>query len=90
MTAKVGIREGVVSAALFTAILFALVSVDPRVRDHVAGLFGSSASVGPLSARFNELFGALWSAIRYQSMENAPLLVFATVGAVLTVFMVRN
>ena len=90
MTAKVGIREGVVSAALFTAILFALVSVDPRVRDHVAGLFGSSASVGPLSARFNELFAALWSAIRYQSMENAPLLVFATVGAVLTVFMVRN
>ncbi|HVD91773.1 MAG TPA: hypothetical protein VNC21_05805 [Vicinamibacterales bacterium] len=85
-----GIREGVVSAALFTAILFALVSVDPRVRDHVAGLFGSSASVGPLSARFSELFGALWSAIRYQSMENAPLLVFATVGAVLTVFMVRN
>jgi hypothetical protein len=90
MTAKVGIREGVVSAALFTAILFALVSVDPRVRDHVAGLFGSSASMGPLSARFSELFGALWSAIRYQSMENAPLLVFATVGAVLTVFMVRN
>ena len=90
MTAKVGIREGVVSAALFTAILFALVSVDPRVRDHVAGLFGSSASVGPLSARFSELAGALWSAARYQSIENAPLLVFATVGAVLTVFMLRS
>ena len=37
-----------------------------------------------------ELGGALWSAARYQSIENAPLLVFATVGAVLTVFMLKS
>jgi len=29
-------------------------------------------------------------AARSQSMDNAPLLVFATVGAVLTVFMLRS
>ncbi len=29
------------------------------------------------------------SALRHQSIENAPLLIFAAVGAVLFVFMVR-
>jgi hypothetical protein len=90
MTAKMGIREGAASAVVFSVLLFALVSVDPRVRDHVSDFVGSSASVAPLSARFSELAGALWSAARYQSIENAPLLVFATVGAVLTVFMLRS
>jgi hypothetical protein len=90
MTLKLGLREGAVSAAVFGAILFALISVDPRVRDHLSDLVGSGTSVAPLSARASELGGSLWSAARYQSMENAPLLVFATVGAVLTVFMLRS
>ena len=90
MTAKMGIREGAVSAAVFSAVLFALVSVDPRVRDHVSDFVGNTASMAPLSARASELTNALWSAVRTQSIENAPLLVFATVGAVLTVFMLRS
>jgi hypothetical protein len=32
----------------------------------------------------------LLSAVRYQSIENAPLLIFATVGAVLFLFMVKT
>ena len=35
MTAKMGIREGAVSAVVFGGVMFALVSVDPRVRDQV-------------------------------------------------------
>jgi hypothetical protein len=90
MTLKFGMRQGVLSAAIFGAIMFALVSVDARVRDHVSELVGGSASVAPLSARFAELVDVLWSAVRHQSMENAPLVVFATVGAVLTLFMLRS
>jgi hypothetical protein len=90
MTFKLGMREGAISAAVFGGVMFALVSVDARVRDHVSELVGNSASVAPLSSRFAELLDALWSAARYQSIENAPLLVFATVGAVLTVFMLRS
>ena len=90
MTFKLGFREGVVSAALFGAIMFALVSVDARVREHVSDLVGSNASVAPWSSRVAELIDVLWSAVRYQSIENAPLLVFATVGVVLTVFMLRS
>ena len=90
MTFKLGMREGAISAVVFGGVMFALVSVDARVRDHVSELVGNSASVAPLSSRFTELLDALWSAARYQSIENAPLLVFATVGAVLTVFMLRS
>ena len=90
MTFKLGIRESAISAAIFAGVMFALVSVDARVRDHVSDLVGNSASVAPWGARFGELLDALWSAARYQSIENAPLLVFATVGIVLTVFMLRS
>jgi hypothetical protein len=90
MTFKLGIRQGAISAAVFGGVMFALVSVDARVRDHVADLVGSGASVAPWSTRVGELADALWSAARYQSIENAPLLVFATVGAVLTIFMLRS
>lgn len=91
MTLKLGMREGAVSAAVFGAVLFALVSVDPRVRGHVSDALGSGhPSAAPWSARAAEIGDALWSAARYQSMENAPLLVFATVGTVLTVFMLRS
>ncbi len=90
MTLKLGLREGALSAAIFGGVLFALVSVDPRVRDHVSDFIGRGTSVAPLSARASELGDALWSAARHQSIENAPLLVFATVGGVLTIFMLRS
>ena len=92
MTFKLGIREGAVSAAVFGGVLFALVSVDARVRDHMSDLVGngSTASLAPWGSRLMELGDALWTAARHQSIDNAPLLVFATVGAVLTVFMLRS
>ena len=90
MTLKMGLRQGALSAAIFAAIMFALVSVDARVRDHVSDLVGNSASVAPLTSRLTDLGGALWSAARYQSIENAPMVVFATVGIVLTLFMLRS
>ena len=83
-------RQGALSAAIFAAIMFALVSVDARVRDHVSELVGNSTSVAPLGSRLSELGDALWSAARHQSIENAPMVVFATVGIVLMLFMVRS
>ena len=90
MTLKLGMRQGVLSAAIFGAIMFALVSVDARVRDHVSELMSGTTSVAPMSARFAELVDVLWSAVRHQSIENAPMVVFATVGIVLTLFMLRS
>ena len=90
MTLKLGMREGALSAAVFGGVIFALVSVDPRVRDHVSDLFGGTTSVAPLGSRLSELGGVLWTAARHQSIDNAPLVVFATVGIVLTIFMVKS
>jgi glucose uptake protein GlcU len=89
MTAKPGIRDGAVSAIVFSAVLFALISVDPRVKSQVTETL-RSGSAWSLGDRAGEIGSALWSAARDRSMDNAPLLVFATVGAVLTVFMLRT
>jgi len=90
MTVKFGIRDGAISAAVFGVVLFALVSADPRVRDHVSDLFGNGGVIGPLGERASDLGAALWLALRDQSIDNAPMLVFATVGAVLTLFMLKS
>jgi hypothetical protein len=90
MTLKLGIRDSAVSAAVFGVVLFALVSADPRVHDHVSDLFTGSAAVSPWGDRLSDLGSALWSVVKDQSIDNAPLLVFATVGAVLTLFMFKS
>ncbi len=85
---KLGIRQGILSTVIFLVVLAGLVSVDDRVRDRVGDLFGGGNSVSPWGDRAGDLGNALMSAVRYQSIENAPLLVFTAVGAVLVVFMV--
>ena len=92
MVKKFGYRDGALSFAVFCAILFALTTIDPRVQDRLADLLGhgSVTSMGPWTHRAGELGDALWAAARYQSLENAPLLVFATVGAVLTLAMFKS
>jgi hypothetical protein len=82
-------RDAAVSAAVFGVVLFALVSADPRVHDHVSELFGG-ASIGPWGDRLGDLGSAVWMAVKDQSIDNAPMLVFATVGAVLTLFMFKS
>ena len=89
MTARLGIREGAISATVFAAVVFALISVDPRVRERMSDLF-ASGSVTPWGDRAGDLVNALVSAVRYQSIENAPLLIFAAAGAVLVAFMLRT
>ena len=87
---KVGIRQGVISAVVFGVVLAGLTSIDPRVHDRFAELVNGGGGVSPLGDRLSDLGGALWSAARYQSIENAPLLVFAAVGTLLTLFMLRS
>ena len=82
------LRQALGSAAVFVAILAALVSVDDRVQERFSELF-MRGDASPWGDRITDLGGALTTALKYQSLENAPLLVFAAVGAVLFVFMVK-
>jgi hypothetical protein len=85
-----GLKDGAISAAVFGIVLFALVSADPRVHDHVSDFFTGAGAVTPWGDRISDLGSALWSAARHQSMDNAPVLVFTTVGAALTLFMFKS
>ena len=90
MNFRLTMRDGAISAAVFGGIMFAVVSVDPRVRDHVSELFGNTTNLAPMSSRAGDLADALWTSVRHQSLDNAPLVVFATVGVLLTIFMLRS
>lgn len=83
------IRQYAISAVVFAIVLGGLVSVDDRVRDRFSDLLHGSDSLSPWGDRIGDLGAALLMAVRHQSIDNAPLLVFATVGAVLFVFMFR-
>jgi len=77
------------SAGVFIAILGVLVMVDDRVQERFRDLV-SGGSISPYGNRIAELGDALFTAVKFQSIENAPLLIFATVGAVLFLFMVKT
>lgn len=85
---KLAVRQSIASVAVFSGVLLMLISVDDRVRDRFGEL--ASGGAGSWTGRLGELTSAMVSAARYQSIENAPLLVFAVVGAVLVVFMVKS
>lgn len=84
-----GLRQTAISITGLAIVLAGLTFVDPRVRDRLSALV-SGQDGGTLADRAAELGNALLTALKYQSIENAPLLIFATVGAVLFVFMVRT
>jgi hypothetical protein len=89
MQIKLGLRQAVLSTLVFGGILLALVSVDARVRERMTDVVTGGDGVTTWGSRVTELADALATAIRYQSIENAPLMVFATVGAVLFLFMIK-
>ncbi len=80
------------SVLCFIAVLSALVAVDPRVRERVMLLFNEASTEGLTSwgYRANRLVEAVIQAVRDQSIDNAPLLIFSVVAAVLVVFMLRT
>ena len=87
---KFGFRQGMASAAVFGAVLLMLVSIDDRVRDRFGDLVSGGNTLTPWGDRAGDLINALLSAVRYQSIENAPMLVFAAAGAILVAFMLKT
>ena len=90
MKVKFGIQQALASTGIFALIVVTLASVDERVRMRVHEIASGGEGVGSWSDRAAYLGDAVFTAARHQSIENAPLVVFATVGAVLFLFMVRT
>jgi hypothetical protein len=90
MKFRMGIQQALASSAVFVLVLIGLVSFDQRVRDRFEEFVSGGPDLGTWSERATYLGDALLTAAKHQSIENAPLVVFATVGAVLFLFMVRT
>jgi hypothetical protein len=87
---RLGIRQAIVSASVFVALLLLLVFFDGRVRQQFGQVVYGDSQMSSLGSRMTDLGGILLAAVRYQSIENAPMVVFAAVGAVLVLFMLRT
>ena len=90
MKLKFGIQQALASTGIFALIVLTLASIDERVRMRVNELASGTDGVSSWGDKAAYLGDAVWTAARHQSIENAPLVVFATVGAVLFLFMVRT
>ena len=64
--------------------------LDPRVRSQFAQLLTGGDGISSWDNRLADLGSTMVSVLRYQSLENGPLMIFAVVGAVLFLFMVRT
>ena len=83
-------RQMMLSLTAFALVVGGLVYVDPRVSSQFTQLASGDDGVSSWGSRLTEIGSTLLSSIRYQSLENAPLMIFAVVGAVLFLFMVRT
>jgi len=52
-------------------------------------VLGGADSLTPFGDRITDVGSVIVTAIRHQSIDNAPLMIFAVVGFVLFLFMVR-
>ncbi len=87
---KFGLRQTAISGGVFALLLLALISLDERVRERATEVAYGAGNVTSWGDRVSMFTDAFVDAAQHQSIENAPMLIFATVGAVLFLFMVRT
>jgi hypothetical protein len=83
--------DAMISLGAVLLLLMMLVTVDPRVREQVAGAWGpGSPGVATISSQMREVTSVVVSAARDHSIDNAPLMIFALAATVLVLFMLRT
>jgi hypothetical protein len=88
-----GISDTMISIGALGALLMTLVAVDDRVREQVSIRFSggsASAQLGAAGAHVRDLGAVVMDAVRDQSIEHAPLLIFVLAATVLVMFMLRT
>jgi hypothetical protein len=74
------------------ALLVGLAAIDDRVRDQVARAFarqGPTAEMASIGSRLEEMAVIVAHAMRDQSLEHAPMVIFAVAALVLVLFLTR-
>lgn len=81
--------QALASLTVFVLLLVGLASIDQRVKDKFSDLVSGHNAMSSWTGRASEIGETVITAVRYQSIENAPMVLFATVGGVLFLFMVK-
>jgi hypothetical protein len=85
--------EALVSGACLTAVIAAVVGIDEHMRAKAASALSSHSVTGQLASggeQLREVGWAVFALVRDQSLDHAPLMIFAVAGVVLTIFMLRT
>ncbi len=87
------IRDAMLTAGSALTLVLALVLLDDRVRMQISAVIDprnpGDALVG-MGGRATHLASIMFVAARTQSVEQAPLVIFAVAAAVLVLFMLRT
>ena len=86
------LSEATISLFALIVLLVALVSVDERVRQHVASMLSTpnSSELAGAGKEVTTLALVVFDAVKDQSVAHAPLVIFALAATVLVLFMVRT
>jgi hypothetical protein len=84
--------DALVSTAAVGSLLLVLVAADDRVRDqvHRLGTANASAAMAQAGGQMHQALVIFMETVRDQSVEHAPLLIFALVATVLLLAMSRT
>ncbi len=92
MRVRLAFGDVLLSGGGLAVLLLTLVAVDDRVREQISQhLARASASTELIDAgsHVRDLASVVFEAARDQSIEHAPLVIFALVATVLVLFMLR-
>ncbi len=86
------VGDALISIAAPIVLLTVLVAIDTRVRDHVVGMVRDdrwSSDVASMNAELRNVASVIATTAREQSLDNAPMAVFAVAGTALVLAMLR-
>lgn len=87
------ISTALAAAGGVCAVLIGLAAIDDRVRYQIASAFarrGPTEEIASVGSRLEEMAAVIAQAVRDQSIEHAPMVMFALAAMVLLLFMTRT
>jgi hypothetical protein len=83
------LRQFLLSLGGFALLLAALLAVDPRVRDEIDRLLWGGNGISTWDNRAVQMTTSLADTLQFQGIDNGPIMMFAIVGGVLFLLMLR-
>ncbi len=84
--------DGMVAALSASVLVAGVVALDNRVRDLITNLLAADPgrTVASATARSQRFIDSVWDTVGYQSLGYEPLILFALVGLVFLVLMMKS